>query len=550
MRLILLVLLTLTLALICACGYRSSEAEYRTTEYRPQRVDGSPYQAGAGASADDLSKMGGGADLDVLTTTEPTGSRDLGPGAADEHLPPPTPKRARSADERLREPGFSTDDASTFAIDVDSGSWNFARQALRNGRQPPAAAIRVEEFINAFHYQYAAPRDGAPLGWDVAYGPCPWNPAHGLLRVAVQAREVEQGARPATNLVLLIDTSGSMAPRERLPLLRAAFSRMVEQLDARDRVAIVTYAGTSGIALEPTAGNDHERIRQALAALSSGGGTHGSGGIRTAYELARRSFVHGGQNRVMLATDGDFNMGVTNSGDLEKLIRKEAASGVLLTVLGVGDSAAGDRQMEQLADCGDGVYAFLDNEAAATHALTEQLTANLTTVARNAKIQLFFNPETVAGWKLIGYANRQLARRDFNDDRVDGGEVGAGHQVTALYEIIASGDANPFLAGDAADGTARSHGLCRLRLRWQPVAGGASQLLERDIPTTREATLDRDSGWAAAIAMAGLKLHGDLTQVSWHSVLTLAERCATTDERSAALEVLHQAARLGYTEQD
>lgn len=520
MRLALLLLLTVALVAICACGMRHSE-----------------FRAGGDGSQ----SLGTPQDYDgmvrsAVARNDRTGSRDLGPGAQNEQLPPPTPKGARSVDERLVEPGFSTSDASTFAIDVDSGSWNFARQALRQERQPDPSAIRVEEFINAFHYQYAPPRGDAPLGWDWAYGPCPWNPSHGLLRVAVQAREVALSARPATNLVLLIDTSGSMSPPERLPLLQTALSRMVDQLDARDRVAIVTYAGSAGIALEPTAGSDHQRINACIANLSSGGGTHGSSGIRTAYDLARRSFVQGGQNRVMLATDGDFNVGVTDERELEQLIRSEAASGVLLTVLGVGNSAEGDQRMEHLADCGDGVYAFLDDAAAANHALTEQLTANLVTVAKDAKIQLFFNPATVAGWRLIGYTNRLLARRDFNDDRIDGGEVGAGHQVTALYEIIATGDPNPFVK----DG---SNELCRLRLRWQPVAGGASELLERDVSAARESKLDRESGWAAAIAMAGLKLRGEMPQLPWSTVIDLADRCATTPERQEALQLLRQSAQ-------
>jgi len=506
MRLALLVILLAVLCTITACGARQE----RNSQY---------------------------SEVEPIDTVD---FRDLGPGAQNEQLPPPAPKGARSSDSSpVTEPGFNTTDASTFAIDVDSGSWNFARKALRQERMPEAAAIRVEEFINAFHYQYAQPVGDAPLGWDWAYGPCPWNPSHGLLRVAVQAREVTLSARPAMNLVLLIDTSGSMSPRDRLPLLQTAFTRMIEHFDARDRVAIVTYAGSSGIDLEPTAGSDHQRITDAIQRLTSGGGTHGSSGIRTAYELARRSFVHGGQNRVMLATDGDFNVGVTDQTELEHLIRSEAASGILLTVLGVGDSAAGDRRMEHLADCGDGVYAFIDNDQAAKHALEEQLTANLVTVAKDVKIQVFFNPATVAGWRLIGYDNRQLARRDFNDDRVDGGEVGAGHQVTALYEIIPTGDANPFIKEE-------NNSLCRLRLRWQPVSngatsGGASQLLERDVSATRDATLNGESGWAAAMAMIGLKLRGDLTETPWKSIFDLADRHATTPERSEAVQILKQA---------
>lgn len=538
MRLALLIILLAVLGAITACGIHreahsgSVSREGRAGGDMSQRVGAYQQTESTRAPASISATPLGSVDF-----------RDLGPGAQNEQLPPPAPKGARSPDgfpatepvtEPVIEPGFNTSDASTFAIDVDSGSWNFARQALRQGRMPEAASIRVEEFINAFHYQYAQPAGDAPLGWDSAYGSCPWNSSHGLLRVAVQARDVTLSARPAMNLVLLIDTSGSMSPRERLPLLQAGFARMIEHLDARDRVAIVTYAGSSEIALEPTAGSDHQRINDAIQRLSSGGGTHGSSGIRTAYELARRSFVHGGQNRVMLATDGDFNVGVTNNKELEQLIRTEASSGILLTVLGVGDSASGDQRMEHLADCGDGVYAFLDDEKAANHALEEQLTANLVTVAKDAKIQLFFNPATVAGWRLIGYDNRQLARSDFNDDRIDGGEVGAGHQVTALYEIIPMGDANPFIK-------AESNTLCRLRLRWQPVSGGASQLIERDVSATRDANLDRESGWAAAIALVGLKLHGDMQHVTWNSVFELADRNATTPERSEAVQMLRQA---------
>ncbi len=499
--------------LIGGCTYRrSSDVQYKSIESAPKAM-----RAG-GDGSQSLAKTGDSAPA----------SRDLGKGAEEEKLPPPE-RRAPSA---AREDGFSTATDSTFAIDVDDASWIGLRRALRNRAEPDPNLIRVEECVNAFAYHYAPPPEKDALTADASLVRCPWSPKHQLLRIGIQAKEVADGLRPATNLVLLVDTSGSMNLSQRLPLLQRAFHRLAARLDARDRLAIVAYAGNARVVLEPTAGDDQARIGKAIDGMSASGGTNGDAGIRTAYELARRQFIQGGQNRVLLATDGDFNLGVTDNRELVRLVRDEARGGVLLNVLGVGDSAEGDRRMEAIADRGDGVYTALEDDRDVERLLAGPLGSQLTTVARDAKVQLWMNPEAVAGWRLVGYRDRLLQRADFNDDDVDGGEIGAGHQVTALYEIAPRDDRNPFI--DTAV-------LCRLRLRWQRPEGGSSVLREVDI-RAQEGSVDRDTGWAAGIAAIAMKAAHDPAMIgwSWASLLEMAGPYADDAERSEALRLLRR----------
>jgi Ca-activated chloride channel family protein len=324
---------------------------------------------------------------------------------------------------------------STFSIDVDTASYANVRRFLNSGRLPPRDAVRIEELVNYFRYEYPQPEGDVPFSVMVDAAECPWNRGHRLVRIGLQGRAVDRDARPAGNLVFLIDVSGSMQAANKLPLVQQALSMLVEELSENDRVSIVTYAGNAGLVLPPTTGDQKQTIRAAIESLAAGGSTHGSAGIALAYEQAREHFVERGANRVILATDGDLNVGVTSTTALTDLIKEKAKGGVFLTVLGFGDGNLQDEKMEAIADKGNGIYAYVDGVREARKVLVEQLTGSTVTIAKDVKIQVEFNPAQVASYRLLGYENRALAARDFRDDTKDAGEIGAGHGVTALYEI-------------------------------------------------------------------------------------------------------------------
>jgi len=328
---------------------------------------------------------------------------------------------------------------STFGADVDTASYSNVRRFLTSGQLPPREAVRVEELINYFKFPYSVPRDGRPMALTTEIGPCPWAPSHRL--VLIGARAIQPAAREITarNLVLLIDVSGSMAPPERLPLIKTALGMFVDTLRSDDTLTIVTYAGTSGVALYPTPARQRDVIQRAIANLRAGGSTNGGDGLITAYRMARQAFVPGGINRVILATDGDFNVGIVSEAELQKLITRERDSGVFLSVLGVGSGNLKDRTMEMLADKGNGNYSYLDSLQEARRVLVREGEATINTAAKDVKFQVEFNPAAVAAWKLIGYEDRLLRAQDFNNDRKDAGEMGAGHTVTALYEVVPVG---------------------------------------------------------------------------------------------------------------
>jgi Ca-activated chloride channel family protein len=427
--------------------------------------------------------------------------------------------------DRIASEGFKNvwdEDTSTFSVDVDTAAYaNVRRFLVQEGRLPPKDAVRIEEMINSFRYGYAAPdaRSPHPFHVNVEVTSCPWQPLHRLVRIGLQATHIEARDRPASNLVFLVDVSGSMRPDNKLPLLKRALHLLVEQLDARDSVSIVVYAGAAGLVLPPTRGGEGGAILAALERLEAGGSTNGGEGIELAYATARANLVHGGINRVILCTDGDFNVGVTDRGALTRRIEEEAKAGVALTVLGFGMGNLKDATLEELSNKGDGNYAYIDTINEARKVLVEQLTGTLLTVAKDAKVQVFFNPLAVASWRLIGYENRRLAKADFNDDRKDAGDIGAGHSVTALYEVALAGgggearkaDENPFLERMRASAEAGGGALLRLRLRYKPPGAAESVLLEQDV---------RDGGggfdgaggdlrWAASVAMFGMLLRGD-----------------------------------------
>ena len=409
---------------------------------------------------------------------------------------------------------------STFAVDVDSASYSNVRRFLRAGRLPPADAVRIEELINYFDYDYPQPQGEQPFSVSAEVAGCPWNPAHRLVRVGLQGRRIERGRTPPRNLVFLLDVSGSMAGPHKLGLLKSAMKLLVEGLGPRDRVAIAVYAGASGLVLEPTRGDRPQRILDALARLRAGGSTNGGAGIELAYRTARRHFDPQGINRVILATDGDFNVGVTGHGALTRLIERQRASGVYLTVLGFGGGNLKDATMESLADRGNGNYAYIDSLAEARKVLVTEAGATLVTIAEDVKIQVEFNPQRVRAYRLIGYENRLLRAEDFADDAKDAGEIGAGHSVTALYEIVPAGSGAgaparrraPLRYQSARTATARadSNELLSLRLRYKPPAGSSSRLIEGVVEDRGQGLQHASAGLrhAAAVAAFGMLLRG------------------------------------------
>jgi len=387
--------------------------------------------------------------------------------------------------------------------------------------------VRVEEMINYFTYDYREPEGDKPFLIDLDATSCPWEPTHRLVRIGLKGREVANEKRPASNLVFLLDVSGSMEPSERLPLVKQAMRLLIEKLSEKDRVAVVVYAGDSGLALPSTTGDRKERILSALENLSAGGSTNGAEGIELAYKVARDNFIKGGVNRVILATDGDFNIGVTNQGDLTRLIEEKAKSGVFLSVLGVGTDNLKDSTMQKLADKGNGNYAYLDSVEEARKVLVQQTNGTLMTIAKDVKIQVEFNPARVASYRLIGYEKRILRKEDFNNDKVDAGEIGAGHTVTALYEIVPAGTGaadpapsippveplkyqTPYsaaLAASQAD-TKVSQEMVTVKLRYKKPEGDQSQLIESsfvDNGSKFEAAAP-DLKFAAAVAEFGMIL--------------------------------------------
>jgi Ca-activated chloride channel family protein len=328
---------------------------------------------------------------------------------------------------------------STFAVDVDTASYANVRRFLNDGQLPPKDAVRIEELVNYFKYEYRPPAGAHPVAIHTEVASAFWEPHHKLVRIGIRAKDVDLNARSKANLVFLIDVSGSMMMPAKLPLVQSSLHLLVDQLREDDLVTMVVYAGSSGLVLTPTEGKKKQDIHKAIDRLQAGGSTNGAQGIELAYKMAVDNFVPGGINRVILATDGDFNVGITNEGDLVRLIQQKAQSGVFLTVLGFGTGNYNDSTLEKLADKGHGNYGYIDTIAEARRALVDQLTGNLMTVAKDVKLQIEFNPAEVQAYRLIGYENRKLDDADFKNDKKDGGDMGAGHNVTAIFEIVPKG---------------------------------------------------------------------------------------------------------------
>lgn len=350
--------------------------------------------------------------------------------------------------DNIKENGFkkvSNDPLSTFSIDVDAASYSNVRRFLNNNQLPPAGAVRTEEMINYFKYQYPQPTGNDPFSINTQLSDCPWNTQHQLLLIGLQGKNIPVENLPASNLVFLIDVSGSMMGENRLPLVKASMKMLTDQLRENDRISIVVYAGQAGLVLPATSGNEKIKIKTAIDALQAGGSTAGGAGIQLAYATAQQNFMKEGNNRVILCTDGDFNVGESSDDALVRLIEKERNKGIFLTVLGYGMGNYKDNKMQQLADKGNGNHAYIDGLSEAKKVLVNEFGGTLFTIAKDVKLQLEFNPAKVAGYRLIGYENRMLHKEDFNDDKKDAGELGSGHTVTALYEIIPTGVKSAFL---------------------------------------------------------------------------------------------------------
>lgn len=409
---------------------------------------------------------------------------------------------------------------STFAADVDTASYSNIRGYIEAGEEVPSGAVRIEEMINYFHYDYGKrPEDGEPFAITTEYTDCPWNEDTNLLMIGINTEAIDFSNAKPSNLVFLIDTSGSMFDEYKLPLAQKAFDMLAENLGENDRVSIVTYAGTDTVVLQGAAGNETYTITEAVDSLSAYGSTNGGDGIITAYSIAEKYFIEGGNNRVILATDGDLNVGLTNEEDLVNLITDEKESGIYLSVLGFGFDNLKDNKLEALADYGNGNYAFIDSVYEARKVLVDNMGGTLHTVAKDVKLQVEFNPAYVKGYRLIGYENRTLDAADFQDDSVDGGEIGAGHYVTVLYEVVQAdspyevpsaerrySDAEEHSAEDTISSEAFADELAAVRIRYKEPGEDTSQLMTEYVKKSSYSEMSGDMSFISAVAAFGMLL--------------------------------------------
>ncbi|MBL4637085.1 MAG: von Willebrand factor type A domain-containing protein [Kofleriaceae bacterium] len=446
---------------------------------------------------------------------------------------------------------------STFSLDVDTASYSNVRRFLKEGQRPPSDAVKIEELINYFGYEDRAPQGASPLAVYSEVAPAPWNRARSLVRIGIKSVEIPAKALPASNLVFLIDVSGSMSGPDRLDLLKNAFRLLVSNLRPQDRVAIVVYAGAAGVVLPSTPGSQRWKILEALDALEAGGSTAGGAGIQLAYELAQKHFIKDGNNRVILATDGDFNVGTSSEEALIRLIEGKRKSGVFLTVLGFGRGNYQDSKMEQLADKGNGNHAYIDNLLEAKKVLVKEMGATLVTVASDVKIQVEFNPRLVRSYRLIGYENRMLADKDFNDDKKDAGELGAGHSVSALYELVyvkqasAPGIDRLKYQESRLTSAGASAELMTIKLRYKPNGSSKSRRITHSVfrPKNPRQRASRSWRWAAAVAEFGMLLRNSKHKgkSSYKQVLSLAKGALGQDTdgyRSEFVSLVEKASAL------
>lgn len=441
---------------------------------------------------------------------------------------------------------------STFSIDVDAASYSNVRRFINNGELPPAGAVRIEEMINYFKYQYAKPENDQPFSITTETADAPWNRKHKLVLIGLQGKKIATEKLPASNLVFLIDVSGSMQSADKIGLVKSSMKMLVDQLRPQDKVAMVVYAGAAGLVLPSTSGNEKTKIKDAIDALEAGGSTAGGAGIRLAYETAKENFVKNGNNRVILCTDGDFNVGESSDDAMERLIEEERKSGVYLTVLGYGMGNYKDSKMQKLADKGNGNHAYIDGIGEAKKVLVNEFGGTMFTIAKDVKLQVEFNPATVQGYRLIGYENRMLANEDFNDDKKDAGEMGSGHSVTALYEIIPVGVKSDFLKKTDSlkyqdnynefSKATQTDELMTIKFRYKKPAENSSRLLEIAVKDQQLSInhVSNNFRFAAAVAEFGMLLRNSefKSTASFENVLVLARKSKGDDEEGYRSEFI------------
>lgn len=449
---------------------------------------------------------------------------------------------------------------STFSIDVDAASYSNIRRFLNQGQLPPAGAVRIEEMVNYFTYQYPQPVKNEPFSINTEISDAPWNKDHKLVLIGLQGKKIPMENLPASNLVFLIDVSGSMQDPLKLPLVKASMKILVDQLREEDKISMVVYAGAAGLVLEPTSGSEKTKIKDAIDKLEAGGSTAGGAGIKLAYKTARENFVKDGNNRVILCTDGDFNVGESSDDAMERLIEQERKSGVFLTVLGYGMGNYQDAKMQKLADKGNGNHAYIDGISEAKKVLVNEFGGTLFTIAKDVKLQVEFNPAKVQGYRLIGYENRMLAKEDFNDDKKDAGELGSGHTVTALYEVIPVGVKSDFLQKvDSLKyqknttpliSSSQTDEILTVKFRYKAPDGDVSKLIEHPV-LDKQVALAKTSDnfrFAAAVAQFGLLLRQSeyKSTASYDNVLNLARKAKGYDEEGYRSEFVRlvESARL------
>ncbi|MDP4131222.1 MAG: von Willebrand factor type A domain-containing protein [Bacteroidota bacterium] len=440
---------------------------------------------------------------------------------------------------------------STFSIDVDGASYSNVRRLLQMGQMPPEGAVRIEELINYFHYDYPQPKGEDPFSINTEIGDCSWSPTHKLVMIGLQGKKIPMENLPASNLVFLIDVSGSMMEPEKLPLVQSSMKLLVDQLREHDKVALVVYAGQAGLVMPPTSGNEKQKIKNAIDRLEAGGSTAGGAGIKLAYQTALENFKTGGNNRVILCTDGDFNVGASSDSELEKLIEKESKTGIYLTVLGYGMGNYKDSKMEKLADKGNGNHAYIDNFNEARKVLVNEFGGTLFTIAKDVKLQVEFNPARVQAYRLIGYENRMLNKEDFNNDKKDAGDMGSGHTVTALYEIIPVGVKNDF--EEKADGlkyqeqnkpVTASFGdeMMTIKFRYKKPDGDVSKLLVHPVKDGHNGIRETSSNFrfVSAVAQFGMLLRDSefKQEASYDKARLLARNSLGNDEGGYRAEFL------------
>ncbi|OQP59076.1 hypothetical protein A3860_38895 [Niastella vici] len=522
-------------------------------------------QSGKSSSADSESKQANTADVMLVQPqAQPAPAQPGSPavieskklvvqdGSVDNDEVPPPPEA------KEEEKPFNTEDynnivenrflaatqnpLSTFSIDVDEAAYSNVRRFINNGSIPPPGAVRIEEMINYFDYTYPQPQNDDPFTVNTELSECPWSPQHRLVHIGLQGKEIPVQHLPNANIVFLIDVSGSMQDENKLTLVKASMKLLADQLRPDDKVAIVVYAGNAGLVLPPTSGTNKTAIKEAIDQLEAGGSTAGGEGIQLAYKVARDNFIKGGNNRIILATDGDFNVGLSSDDELVTLIEKERKSGIFLSVLGYGMGNYKDNKMQQLADKGNGNHSYIDNINEARKVLVSEFASTLFTIAKDVKVQIEFNPAKVQAYRLIGYENRVLAAEDFNDDKKDAGELGSGHTVTALYEVIPVGVKSEFIANvdplkyqPAKNSTATSGGdeLMTIKLRYKKPDGDVSKLIVHPVTDSHLALASTSDNFrfSAAVAAFGMLLRNSefKQNASFQQVISLAKGAKGAD---------------------